>query len=175
MTASNFAACIDFTLDAEGGFADNPRDPGGATNHGITIATLSAWLGKPATVEDVRDLTEETATEIYRARYWDRVSGDELPAGIDLMVFDFGVNAGPSRSIRRLQQAVNVDDDGIIGPITLGAVRTHFEADADALISEIALLQEQYYRSLSSFRVFGHGWLDRLDRREILSKRMATR
>ena len=93
-----FETCVDFTLRQEGGFSDDPRDPGGATNFGITQGVLCAWRHTKCSVADVRDLTETEAASIYGALYWNPVRGDCLPSGIDLMVFDMGVNAGVRRA-----------------------------------------------------------------------------
>ena len=75
---SNFDACLALVLKYEGGYVDHPRDPGGPTNMGITIATLSHELGHAATREDVRQMTRETAAAIYRKKFWNLVGGDEL-------------------------------------------------------------------------------------------------
>src|SRR5687767_1827204 len=97
MAADNFDASLKFVLQFEGGFVDHPKDPGGATNLGVTIHTLSAVLGRPATKAEVKALTPKTVAPIYRQRYWDKVRGDDLPLGVDLAVFDFGVHSGPKR------------------------------------------------------------------------------
>jgi hypothetical protein len=120
-----FAACLEEVLWHEGGYADNPRDPGGATNLGITIATLGEWRGRAVTKADVKALTREEAAAIYRARYWKRVRGDALPAGLDLAVFDFAVNSGPARAVKALQRELGVAQDGLVGPVTLGALGSH--------------------------------------------------
>src|SRR5690348_18419167 len=104
MAASNWDQCLDFIFDKEGGYSDDPLDPGGATNLGITLNELSQWRHDAVTKQDVKALTRQEAAAIYRANYWNVVRGDELPAGIDLMVFDAGVNIGTPRSARFLQQ-----------------------------------------------------------------------
>src|SRR5437660_7856650 len=122
--ADQFEVCLAFTLRAEGGYVDDPADPGGATNMGITLATFRQWsddaeLG-PA---QVQDMTERTARAIYRSLYWNPLRADALPAGVDLSVFDMGVNAGIWGSARLLQRALGFtgeDGDGSIGPETLG-------------------------------------------------------
>ena len=121
----NFEVCLAFTLKAEGGYVDNPADPGGATNMGITLATLRQWsddqdLG-PAQVEE---MTQRTAKAIYRSLYWNPLRADALPVGVDLSVFDMGVNAGIWRSARLLQAALGFtgeEVDGCVGPDTLAA------------------------------------------------------
>lgn len=159
MAAGNFPACLAITLKEEGGFVDNPADPGGATNLGITIGTLSHYLGRAATVDDVQALTVEAVTPIYHALYWLPVRGDELPFGVDLMVWDTAVNSGPGRAVKLLQEAVGAAVDGIIGSATLALVNA---TDARALIARYDVAHASFYRSLATFDTFGQGWLNRL-------------
>jgi len=156
--ARQFTRCVDLIFRHEGGFVDDPADPGGATNMGITIGTLAAVRGTPVTREDVQNLTREEARRIYRAHYWNALSCDSLPAGIDLVVFDFGVNAGVSRSAKLLQQLVHVEADGEIGPITAGAART---IDPDHVITAFSDARMDHYRSLSTWERFKDGWTRR--------------
>ena len=102
---ANFTTCLTFTLQAEGGFVDNPADPGGATNMGITLATYRTYADAPsAGVMQIQDLSRDEASSIYRTLYWNPIRGDSLPAGVDLSVFDFGVNAGISSRSFQLAQ-----------------------------------------------------------------------
>jgi Glycosyl hydrolase 108 len=97
--ADMFNACLAFTLREEGGYVDDPADPGGATNMGITLATYRQWSDDPALgPAEVRDMTLRIARAIYRSLYWNPLRADALPAGVDLSVFDMGVNAGIWRS-----------------------------------------------------------------------------
>jgi lysozyme family protein len=163
----HFDACLAFTLAQEGAYADDPADPGGATNMGITLATLRHWDHNPALGPvDVRNMTRQTAAAIYRALYWNALRGDSLPAGVDLSTFDFGVNAGTRRSAELLQQVLGFPSaqvDGSIGPATLRAV---LAADAAGVIGGLADHQAAYYRGLPEFSHFGRGWLDRTERRQ---------
>lgn len=107
-------------LEREGGFVDDPLDKGGATNHGITQATLSAWRGKPVSVEDVKNLDVAEARSILRDRYLakpgiDKLASPELRAA----VLDWSVNSGPVNAIKGLQRAVDVPEDGVMGPLTI--------------------------------------------------------
>jgi lysozyme family protein len=164
--ADAFDTCLAFTLRAEGGYVDDPADPGGVTNMGITLATFRQWsddaeLG-PA---QVQDMTERTARAIYRSLYWNPLRADALPAGVDLSVFDMGVNAGIWGSARLLQRAIGFtgdEVDGCIGPETLGAAAT---CDPRSLVNDLADRQAAYYRSLAEFPTFGAGWLNRTDAR----------
>lgn len=166
-----FDTAVAFTLREEGGFTDDPRDPGGATNLGITLATLTHWRGCPATADDVRHLTVTEADAIYQALYWHAMRCDLLPISIALMVFDFGVNAGPSTSARELQASVGVTVDGVIGPVTALAAKG---ADRVGLIGALRGAHEQHYRGLNDFPVFGAGWLARLTRCNALAINLAT-
>lgn len=170
MTASNFPACLVFTLGAEGGFVDNPQDPGGATNMGITKATYEAWVGHPVTVETMKSLPENAVAQIYRKNYWNVVDGDALPAGVDLMVFDFGVNAGTGTSAKRLQGFLNVTQDGVIGPQTLDAVKNYEPA---LLIKWLGASQQTYYQQLG-MPEFLSGWLTRTKERTTRALEMAA-
>lgn len=155
-----FPLCVSRIFKQEGGYVNHPSDPGGATNMGITIGTLSDWRGHAVTPEDVRNLTREEAGDIYRAGYWDPVKGSELPVGVDLVVFDFGVNAGPSRAIKMLQRVVGASNDGIIGPETLRLVRIR---DATGVVIAYGEARLDYYRSLRHFDTFGKGWTARTE------------
>jgi lysozyme family protein len=166
----SFEACIPIILQSEGGYVDNPRDPGGPTNLGITINTLSAWLGRPATIDDVENLTTDTASQIYQANYYNPVHGPDVPDGVDLMAFDAAVNSGVGAAIKLLQTAIGVTADGHFGPITLAAVKAKDAADT---INAFHDAHEAFYRSLSTFSVFGKGWLARNDRTRGLALQMA--
>ena len=112
---------LDEVIAREGGFVHQPADRGGPTKYGITQATLSEWLGRPATVEEIRQLDEETAREIYVARYLAGPRIDTLPSAIVGQVFDMAVNLGVRRAVRILQEVLGlaglrVDVDGVIGP-----------------------------------------------------------
>jgi lysozyme family protein len=167
--ASNFDPCVQFTLAQEGGYSDDPNDPGGATNFGITIAVLSAWRHTTCTPADVKALTQAEAEAIYGALYWNTICGESLPPGVDLMVFDGGVNTGVARAAMQLQAALAIDADGSIGPQTLAAAH---EADVGKLITTLAMCQTAYYRGLG-MPEYLNGWLARVVRREALATTMA--
>lgn len=158
---ARFASALNFTAREEGGWSDHPADPGGATNHGITIGTLAAWRGKPVTKADVRALTTDEARAIYRANYWNAVRGDDLPAGLDLAMFDWAVNAGPGRAVRGLQRILGVSADGAIGPVTLGAIKGR---SVPAMIHGLCNARLAHLRGLDTWPVFGKGWGGRVER-----------
>ncbi len=170
MAAANFNSCLEFVLSAEGGFVDDPLDPGGATNLGITLRVLSEWRHTAVTKADVQNLAREEAGAIYRARYWNVVRGDDLPIGVDLLVFDAGVNLGTGRSARMLQAAVGAAEDGAIGPNTLGAMQHHDPSD---LILKLVAAREAFYHGLPTFSHFGAGWTARVNRVMQLAQHLA--
>jgi len=127
----NFEACLALVLKSEGGFVNNPKDPGGATNFGVTKATYEQFTGKTVSVDDMRSLTVDEITPLYRRMFWDAVHGDDLPAGVDYAVFDYAVNSGTGRAAKALQQALGVVVDGALGAQTLAAVKA---ADPEELV-----------------------------------------
>lgn len=157
----NFKKVIPFIFREEGGYVDNSIDPGGATNMGITAATLSAWEGHPVTSLDVQNLSAETATRIYHTEYWNKISGDDLPLGVDYAVFDFAVNSGPARAARALENVLGVSEDGIIGAQTLAALAARSPKD---VINTLCDLRENWLKRLSTASTFGKAWLARVER-----------
>jgi lysozyme family protein len=171
--ADLFSECLAFTFAQEGGYVDDPYDPGGATNMGITLVTLRHWEQNPALGPTaVQDMSRQTASAIYGALYWNAIQGNSLPAGVDLSVFDFGVNAGTCCSSRVLQSALGFDaaeEDGCIGKLTLGAV---LKSQPAPLVDSLAERQAAYYRALPDFGRFGDGWLARTERRRVTAQAM---
>ena len=159
MAHAAWNACLAFVLAAEGGYVDDPMDPGGATNLGITLDVLSQWRHSAVTKDDVRNLGRDEAGAIYRTNYWNASRCTDLPAGVDLMVFDASVNTGIARSSRFLQTAVGVTVDGSIGPITLAAVGARPAVD---LINALAQARLAFYQGLSTYARFGVGWTARV-------------
>ena len=167
---SNFEACMAHIFASEGGYVDYPSDPGGATNMGITIGTLSQWRGRKVTKADVKSLTKDEAMRIYAAKYWKPVQGDDLPDGLDLVAFDAAVNSGPSRGAKWLQQALGVTVDGKIGPQTIAAAQATY---APAAIQRAVGFRLAFLRSLKTWPTFGKGWTARMQRLEASALAMA--
>lgn len=171
MSTEMFDRALSLVLKHEGGYVDHPRDPGGATNLGVTIGTLSGWLGRRATKAEVKALKVATVSPIYKRNYWDACRGDDLPAGVDYAVFDFAVNSGVSRSVMALQRAVGVADDGKIGPLTLAAVR---KISPDVLIARLCADRLAFLMRLSTWKTFGKGWRSRVQGVEREALKMAA-
>jgi lysozyme family protein len=167
MTQSNFQTALAFTLKQEGGWADDPDDPGGATNQGITLATYTAWRSArgyaSTTVDDLKAMPDSERDQIYVTEYWTKIDGDELPSGIDLAMFDFAVNAYWATAARHLQACVGTLQDGVIGPITLAAVKSSVTHD---LITRLTDSRVEYYTSLNKSK-FIEGWTKRADACEV--------
>lgn len=139
----------------EGGFVNHKSDPGGATNFGITerVARKHGYTG------DMLNFTRSKAIEIYYKDYWDNKIMEWLLNGAGLCVYDTSINSGYKRAIILLQRACGVKDDGILGHQTLNAVSAMSERD---LIENYNDERVKFYKSLSTFSIFGRGWLNRL-------------
>ena len=142
MAAGNFDQCLAIVLKHEGGYVDHPRDPGGATNLGVTIGTLRAWRGRIVTKAEVRALTFSDVKPIYRKNYWDVVGGDSLTPGVDLAVFDPAVNSGPARAKQWYARARN--------------------ADPVVTVRNICDIRMGFLRALGTWSTFGKGWTRRV-------------
>lgn len=168
MTAANFDKCFKFLLQFEGGFVNDPKDPGGPTNLGVTQATLSGFLGRQASIAEVKALTPAKVAPIYRANFWDHVNADNLPDGIDLAVFDFGVHSGPTRGVAALQRVVGVADDGKLGDVTTKAANKAGASSAGAkdVINKICDDRMAFIKKTKAFKVpkFQKGLINRVEK-----------
>ena len=143
MTQANREAAIKATLKWEGGYSNDAADPGGPTMYGITIADARKYWKKNATAADVKAMPLDIAVDIYRTKYWKTTyyDCDKLASGVDLAVFDFGVNSGPSRAKKYLDASLGSSDT--------------------ATVNKIFDKREEFLRGLSTFPVFGKGWMNR--------------
>ena len=165
-----FADCLAEVLKHEGTWADHPKDPGGATMKGVTLATYRAFKKRDVTKDELRNISDADLQAIYRERYWNATRCDDLPPGVDLMVFDLAVNSGPGRAIKFLQASVGTTADGVFGPATLEAVKKLPPAE---IIIRLRNRRERFFRSLDTFPTFGRGWLRRLSEVSVAAERMA--
>lgn len=151
----SFDEIYDRLIGHEGGYVNNPKDPGGETNWGITIATARAngYLGA------MKSMTRTQAKEIYRKAFWERAKCSQFNSAIGFQLFDAAVNHGIGNSIRILQRAVGVADDGVIGKLTLEAINKKTLDDVLVLFNAERLA---FYTKLSTFSTFGRGWVNRV-------------
>lgn len=167
-----FAEALHLVLAHDGGYVNHPADPGGATNRGVTQATYDAWRrAQGLAVRAVRHIDVSEIQAVYRQNYWNRVHGDDMPAGVDYAVFDFAVNSGPKRAAQFLQRVVGVADDGVIGPVTLKAVARRGTA---AVVPDLCSARLAWLKTLKHWPTFGRGWSRRVVEVERVALDMAA-
>lgn len=161
MTASNFERALVLVLKHEGGFVHHRKDPGGATNKGVTQRVYNAWRTSQGSIHrSVKLITESEIRAIYRRQYWDAVRADELAPGVDYAMFDYAVNSGPSRAIKDLQKVLKVSQDGHFGIVTFTAVRG--TNDTAALIDRLCDTRMRFLTRLRHWETFRRGWTRRV-------------
>ena len=168
---NNFEESLAHVLKHEGGYVDHPKDPGGATNLGCTKKVWEEWVGHEVTKDDIKALTIADVSPLYKARYWDKCRGDDLPRGVDFAVFDLAINSGVGRASKLLQRAVGVAADGAIGPATLAAVA---DANPRELATKICELRLAFLQALPTWETFGKGWGRRVKETEKTAFNMAS-
>lgn len=166
---TGFDAAFDHVLELEGGFVNDPRDPGGKTNWGITAATLEQSIGLGLVPKGVtpETLTPEQAKVIYRELYWKPVRGDELPWPLSAFVFDAAVNQGVGAAVLMLQATLGVAQDGRLGPVTLAAARRGDPVEVASLYMARRALR---YTGTRNFDRFGLGWMKRIHKLSMLTR-----
>lgn len=170
MSETMYADSLNAVLVYEGGYSNHPKDPGGATMKGVTQRVYDAYrVAHGRQKQPVRNITDAEVGEIYRTNYWNAVKGDQLPEGVDFVVFDGAVNSGPKQSIKWLQRALGVAADGVLGQITMTALRGI--NNNDALIARIIERRDAFLRSLKTYSTFGKGWDRRIQ--NVLAKGQA--
>lgn len=156
----NFEKALAAVLHHEGGFVNHPDDPGGMTNLGCTKAVWEEHCGHPVDEKAMRALTPADVAPLYKRKYWDKICGDELPNGVDYVVFDCAINSGPGRAAKFLQSCVGVDPDGGIGPKTLAAVKAIVPSD---LVQDYSKRRLSFMMDLKAWPTFGKGWTRRVN------------
>ena len=165
---------IDEILRREGGFVDDPADRGGATKYGITIGTLSRYIGRAALKSEVKDLSEDVARDIYERNYYDGPRINRLPQAIQPFIFDCAVNHGPRRAIKFVQSVVNqagydpkLDEDGAMGPNSSKGAQWAQTQMGDLFLQALLEERRNFYRVIvqadSSQARFLRGWMNRVD------------
>ncbi|WP_238512707.1 glycoside hydrolase family 108 protein [Pandoraea apista] len=150
-SANAFDIAFDRLMGNEGGYVNNPADPGGETNWGIAKRSYPDI--------DIKSLTRAQAKEIYRRDFWLRGQMDKFDGAIAFQAFDIAVNSGIETAVRMLQRAADVADDGHIGPVTMAAIKAKTVTDMLMLLNAERL---DFYRKLSTFPTFGKGWVGRV-------------
>lgn len=145
-----FYAAFNRLVDHEGGYVNNPNDPGGETKYGISKRSYPTL--------DIKNLTIDMARAIYLRDFW-KPLGDDVHPAIKFQAFDFAVNSGIQTAIRKLQQAIGVADDGHFGPVSRAAIKNMFPVTVLFLYNEKRI---EFYTSLSTFPTFGRGWMRRM-------------
>jgi lysozyme family protein len=158
-------------LHHEGGYVNHPADPGGMTNLGCTKAVWEEHCGHQVDEKAMRALTPNDVGPLYKRKYWDKVCGDDLPAGVDYVVFDAAINSGPGRAAKWLQACVGVEPDGGIGPKTLAAVRAF---NSKQLVQDYAKRRLSFMMDLPTWGTFGKGWTRRVNEVEAVGLKMTT-
>lgn len=147
----SFDLFIERVLGHEGGYVNDPRDPGGETQWGIAKRSYPNV--------NIRTLTRPQAIEIYRRDFWQRVHGDDLPAEFSFQALDAAVNHGIGNAVRWMQRAAGVADDGVFGAVTLAAVKARDPADLALLFNAERI---EFFCKLTTFATFGRGWMRRV-------------
>jgi len=157
----NYEKATQWMLVHEGGYVDHPKDPGGATNRGVTQRVYDGWRRRHKMgTQSVLQILISEVQSIYRTQYWDKIMGDDLPPGLDYALYDFAVNSGPSRAVKFLQRILKVEVDGQMGAVTLGAIQ--FQARNGILIDELCTQRLKWMKTLKTFKTFGRGWTRRV-------------
>ena len=155
----NWDNCFAMVIKSEGGFVNNPKDPGGMTNLGVTRSAWQGFLNRDVTEIEMRALTPEAVKPFYKALYWDRIKGDSLPSGVDYAAYDLAVNSGPHKAAQCLQEIAGAPVDGMIGPKSLEAIQS---CDAKETADAICDMRLEFLKKLSTFDTFGKGWSRRV-------------
>jgi lysozyme family protein len=155
----NFDKCFELVLEHEGGYVNDPRDPGGRTNMGVTQRAWESYLNRSVTETEMRTLTPENVKPFYKVMYWDRLKGDQLPAGVDYAAYDLAVNSGVRRAAKYLQEIAGVAADGVIGPKSMEAIAA---CDPQEVVDVLCDMRLEFLQRLSTFGTFGKGWSRRV-------------
>jgi lysozyme family protein len=171
MATSSYDAALARLLAHEGGYSNHPSDPGGPTNFGITIGDYRKYVKRDATAADVKAMRVAEAKAIYRARYWDALRCDGLPAGVDYAVFDYGVNSGIGRSTKVLRRLLGFADAGKVSDEVVAAAGA---ANAPNLVAAICDERLRFLKSLKTWPVFGNGWAQRVAEVRVVGVALAS-
>jgi lysozyme family protein len=155
----NWDKSFDMVIVHEGGYVDNPADPGGATNWGCTKAVWEKYVGHEVTKDDIKSLTKEDVKPLYKRNYWDALHGDAIPSGLDYCLFDCAINSGVGRASKWIQEIAGVTADGAIGNNSVAAIT---QINPVTAINEFCDKRQAFLESLKTFATFGKGWTKRV-------------
>lgn len=147
----DFNSAFDRLIGHEGGYVNNPKDPGGETNWGISKRSYPKV--------NIKTLTRDGAKAIYQRDFWERVNADKLPDGVAYQLFDFAVNSGIETSIRYFQRALGVADDGHWGPFSQAAADKAIESD---MIMNLNAERLEFMTKLRNWPNASRGWARRI-------------
>jgi lysozyme family protein len=168
----NYNQALIELLKHEGGYSNNPADPGGPTNFGITLADYRKYIDSTGNAADVRAMTVDQAKAIYRAKYWDAQRCDELPPGVDYAIFDYGVNSGIGRSGKVLRRVLQMPSES--STVTSDVIRAANTRQPAALVGAICDERLRFLQGLGTWGTFGAGWTRRVREVRALALRMAA-
>lgn len=172
----HFEEALGYVLKHEGGYVNDPKDPGGPTNRGINIFTLQRWRKRPMTARDVQSLTLMETKQIYDAYYWDSMLLDDVPKGVDYAMFSCGVLAGTGTAVRFCQKVVGAQVDGRMGKLTIAAIKKYVDANGkDVLIEKFCSAWLKYLKGRKGWARYGRGWGRRVKEVREVGKVMAKR
>jgi lysozyme family protein len=159
--SGRFLYIYNIVIEYEGGYVNHPNDPGGETYKGISRRAHPNWEGWKL-IDQKKTVPENLVQKFYYENYWQRLKSEEMPYPIGEYLFDFGVNAGITRSIMTVQRALNVKVDGVLGPVTMKAIQ---QQDPQKLMYELLRERIRYYTTITlqraTFQVFFLGWIRR--------------
>ena len=165
----NFEKSLAELLKHEGGYVNHPQDPGGRTNLGVTQDVWEDWIDRAVSEAEMKALTPNKVSPLYRELYWDRIKADKLPSGVDYCVFDAAVNSGASRAAKWLQTTVGAVADGAIGEQTLKLVML---TNPQMLIDKYSANRLEFLKGRSTWPTFGKGWERRVEEVRVTALKM---
>lgn len=156
-----FEHAVDIILEFEGGYVNDPKDPGGTTKYGITQRVYDSWMHyKKEPIASVSSITKKEAKEIYKVQYWDAIQGNLLPKYLGICLFDFAVHSGIAKAIRTLQRVIDVEPDGIMGLLTLQTIQ---KKDEKQIIQDLLDQRLAFLKKLSTWKIYRNGWSRRIE------------
>ena len=157
-----FGRIYEIVMKYEGGYVNHPNDPGGETYKGISRRSHPNWEGWKL-IDQKKVVPDDLVRRFYYDKFWKPLRCEEMPAPVGEYLFDFAVNAGIRQAVITIQSAVSVTTDGILGPITMGAI---IRSDVQILMYKLLARRIDFYVTITTqrrrqFEVFFLGWIRR--------------